>query len=1400
MYETGNKRIKQIYKWIASVLTIALLINESGISALAAEISELDGCICDVCCNADSFNEDCPVCMENYEECNAAEAEEVPTTEEMPEQQEGDMPETSVQDCICDVCCNADSVNEDCPVCMDNYGECNAAEAEEEVPATEEAPEQQEGDMPETSVQDCICDVRCNADSVNEDCPVCMENYGECNAVEEEQKPALEETPEQQEGEIAVATQEELAEALLAGVPKITLTVDISLTTTMIVPATADIVLDGQGFTLQRGTDEDGVFIDTMLYLSGAENAEDTNGSLTLTNICVDGQTVSAVNRAGSSAIIDFGNLILDEGAVVKSNFNYGTYESQKDGGITGVINDYGGGIQVYGELTVTEHALVTGNFADELGGGVYLAEGAALYFYADVIRENTVADDSGYGADLYASNGSTIYYDTEIDITREGLYLCKDVNMIGMDIPVDDMNIGMDILVDDMDTRVDSNVEIFLNISEYSGYTKEQIEWITRTLEEKGYKVLTNRTDINTTDLRDWYVYDHYEQAAWDALGETWESEYGDGKNPKRGKYLYHAGTYYYNTTVTDPVYTIAEWLKRQDDYYAMSYGSVTLAQFKEHIYSRSEAGYPMMTFVGYGNPAYADFLFYDPESDGEKVVNFDVDSSQVNTHTLAGNGFLVNTGIKDGKLYGYLVYYAYITGTAASSVSIYQLDGISAEDLHNKTNYRASDILGTPVKYRQIQSDEWNNQMSIQIKATPTKIEVRQQPKESESDIDQIIPILECELSGSEYSGFGPLVDYSDHGCMRASSFTFSNLRMYFTNPQLEAKDILNSLEQVDFTQLDTQKYFINLLGNSDSEYNDTATFGQYQEFLKMMQIEGIALVSDKNTPFEDYLGNNLLELNKGDEDILPVESLVDQIIAYIESKTTTYMEDKLQQGEDEDGLKNAEPPQSVGNLWLKSVSSGKQIRTLSGDAFPEDGFSIQPMDNIAFYVNKEEGITVQYDIIKPNGEIVLWETVSTESEGQFIPSPYVIPKDRITWPAGQYTVRQIISNSSICGYAYFELQWKDTTAPGYEVTINVQKDGSEWGNSGKRFALSVNNAEPFLTDLEHIVNGTYKIHEILQTAGRTVYADTGVIVTVNGANAAATVDYYTVTFHDGDTVFDEYGQIVLKGAKVVEPSVTPTKDGCNFYGWGLYDSSGEKEFSFETPIKEKTDLYAKWLKIREKTFTISVSVGEGGTVSPNGEVVVKSGASQQFVITPNDGYQIDTVLVDDQPVQLENVRFLYRTLSESAGTEMNADNTNAKQYIFKNVTRYHTLSVTFEALPNENPDSTSDTLQPDIVPKSASNGSEPKTGDTSYVEVYVTISMIAGLSYLLLYFADGESGMTEEEKKEIVGTLIKWGRKGKLLRRYVALAIIFVIMVYYHSVGKMHDRGMERVMYIK
>lgn len=227
-------------------------------------------------------------------------------------------------------------------------------------------------------------------------------------------------------------------------------------------------------------------------------------------------------------------------------------------------------------------------------------------------------------------------------------------------------------------------------------------------------------------------------------------------------------------------------------------------------------------------------------------------------------------------------------------------------------------------------------------------------------------------------------------------------------------------------------------------------------------------------------------------------------------------------------------------------------------------------------------------------------------------------------------------------------------------------------------------------------------------------------------------------------------------------------------------------------------------------EETFTITVSAGIGGSVTPSGEVKVKSGDRQQFTITPEDGYWVSSILADGNEV-LNSEQTNYDSQVRSTNT-----GSSTKYYVFENVTNDHTLAAYFETInTDDNSDSDdsvgndtidndcSDDTNPVAVSESSTTNSsdivsintaapapqdnEPKTGYDSHIEIYATIAMIAGLSYLLLYFTDGKDGMTEDEKKEIIAALVKWAQKGKRLRRFAALAIIFLILVYYHSIGK-------------
>lgn len=437
-------------------------------------------------------------------------------------------------------------------------------------------------------------------------------------------------------------------------------------------------------------------------------------------------------------------------------------------------------------------------------------------------------------------------------------------------------------------------------------------------------------------------------------------------------------------------------------------------------------------------------------------------------------------------------------------------------------------------------------------------------------------------------------------------------------------------------------------------------------------------------------------------------------------------------------------------------------------------------------------------------------------------------------------------------------------DPDVTDYQVTIKVNKDGGEWSDCAKVFALSADNGVTFTTDLTKVPNGTYTIYDITGASDSAGYVNTKVTIEVKGADVQAEVNYYSVTFYNGDTIFG--GKIVPANTTVSAPSDTPTKDGHTFYRW-VTSEDGSTQFDFNNPITARTDIYASWIADEEELFTITASAGVGGSVTPNGDVEVKSGANQQFAITPEDGYRIASVLVDDNEV-LGSLQVINYLRAAGTGTE-----NNTRYYIFENVTGNHTLAAYFEVIStggngsegsgggdnNDNSDSegfgggdindnsgsgsfggsdSSDNGNSDSSGSNdagdnsgsgdarnntngnggsdssdgnnsatsshtgvssnagvinisntapASKDNEPKTGDASCMEIYATIAMVAGLSYLLLYFADGKNGMTEEEKKEIIAALVKWAKKGKCFRKYVALAMIFLILVYYHSIGK-------------
>jgi hypothetical protein len=78
--------------------------------------------------------------------------------------------------------------------------------------------------------------------------------------------------------------------------------------------------------------------------------------------------------------------------------------------------------------------------------------------------------------------------------------------------------------------------------------------------------------------------------------------------------------------------------------------------------------------------------------------------------------------------------------------------------------------------------------------------------------------------------------------------------------------------------------------------------------------------------------------------------------------------------------------------------------------------------------------------------------------------------------------------------------------------------------------------------------------------------------------------------------------------------------------------------------------------------KQYTITATAGENGVITPSGAVKVDEGDNKVFTITPDEGYMIDDVVVDDESV----------------------DAVTKTKYTFEAVTANHTIHATFKEIP--------------------------------------------------------------------------------------------------------------------
>ena len=249
-------------------------------------------------------------------------------------------------------------------------------------------------------------------------------------------------------------------------------------------------------------------------------------------------------------------------------------------------------------------------------------------------------------------------------------------------------------------------------------------------------------------------------------------------------------------------------------------------------------------------------------------------------------------------------------------------------------------------------------------------------------------------------------------------------------------------------------------------------------------------------------------------------------------------------------------------------------------------------------------------------------------------------------------QYTINNITSNQNI-NVTFNQLSYTITATAGNGGTINP---GTTTVTCGGSQTYTIAPSEGFMISDVIVDNqsvgsiSSYSFTNV--TADHTISAtfveipDNHIVITVN-ADA------------QGGTVYPSGSQSVEQGSDF---TFTVTPDAC--YTIGSVTVNGvavvldaNNSYSIENVTTEQTVN----VTFSQITYIITASAGNGGTITPSGDVNVNCGENKAFAIAASEGYQIADVVVDN----------------ESVGA--------VESYTFNDVTANgHSISATFEVIP--------------------------------------------------------------------------------------------------------------------
>lgn len=523
--------------------------------------------------------------------------------------------------------------------------------------------------------------------------------------------------------------------------------------------------------------------------------------------------------------------------------------------------------------------------------------------------------------------------------------------------------------------------VDIAVNVpADYPGTFLDFKQELTQKLIAEGmkaedFRITDTAAKIDTTNLDGWYVYDHYyDKDRYNAIvPETINGQ----PNPQRDKQPFREAD---NTHTTGDIVTMESLLKK---------GNISgCRNFTQHIWSYSEDGKSNMVFAGYGTKALLDYMIYPATSDSRRTVSFDVDANAIGNHTLWNYGFLVNAGISNGKLVGYMVY-----------VNVGHNGNVQKINLDVNAN-AVSGNYGTVVAGSNFSMGLTSTKKArMTVELQKNKVTIQTQQYDTKGNLGDPVTVASVALQDTGYNGFGPFVGYQSHGCSELTVMRFLDLEMAYEATAFDA------LKTTQFYEGADQKYFINLVNPNSSNSNPAMIPDTVDE----SYADGINRMNE-NEIF--YLSNaDDGKILPADPDSATHQNLKDNGLY---ARTSQYVDEMAKYICDnfKVGKKFSQSPIEsdlpLANFYIKdatpgSSNEGNQLMTVHLKHLVNEGAGAQVRASIVdkSRPNKDNVPITKYEykITSPKGDEIFSKTAATFNEIASAVNDLVFTKDGVT-----------------------------------------------------------------------------------------------------------------------------------------------------------------------------------------------------------------------------------------------------------------------------------------------------------------------------------------------------------------------------------------------------------------